>query len=244
MQPASRGFIGLMQDIRISADADEMDALQPARIPAPQWDATPVYKEEFKGGGNFPIIGKSPDTAPQSCRWTGITNGAQWMADGTITSRADSSRYVVLPFVPMSGKIYRLTSGVERLGKDFRFDLGFMSALPAEEDNFTSNRDLAAPWVRFQAYTGEVGTHLGPGPQNQTLLKGPNPRNPHTLEIVLDTTGAKWSASWFLDGSCIREPVFYETNPVIRYVGFGRFRSGTFAVSRFELSELIRKEEK
>jgi hypothetical protein len=240
MKRASRGFDGQMKDIILSVDADEMDALRPERVPPPKWIVTPVFTELFEGKGNVPIIGK----ARASKGWQGIESGAQWMANGAITSSADQSRYVFRPFVPRSGKIYRLTAEVERIGKDFRFDLGFTSSLPAEGDSFTKNRELAAPWVRFQAYTGEVGTHLGPGPQNQTLMKGPNPRTSHTLEIILDTTGSKWAASWFLDGSCIREPVFYKNNPVIRYVGFGRYRSGTFVVSRFEYSEVeIEKEE-
>ena len=62
------------------------------------------------------------------------------------------------------------------------------------------------------------------------------------LKVVLDTTAADWSAEWFVDDVLVRGPVAYGTQPVINWVGFGKFSSASGTVDNFSLSAVAAPE--
>ncbi|MGE4489876.1 MAG: hypothetical protein AB7E95_10080 [Kiritimatiellales bacterium] len=192
-----------------------------------------VYQDNFDGDGKQPLVGTVPDISTDGAAWIGSDQGAQWMSNGRMESAENQSCYVLLPFTPFAGKVYRLDVDVARIGTTHRFDAGFLSKEVPSGGSFTDVAGLASPWVRLQS-NGEVWAMVsksgGPG-----QLSKVNAARTHTLQIVLDTTGESWTAEWTLDGkSGVRHE--YKKNPEIHYVGFGRFRQGTFHVSRLALT--------
>lgn len=199
----------------------------------PVCHAATVYLDNFDGDASAALIGTVPDVSAGPA-WAGIESGAQWMSDGRITSSADESRYVHLPFSPVAGKIYKLEVEVSRIDTLHRFDFGFMSKAVGEGESFTQTDGLASPWMRMQG-NGEVWTMLTKSGGAGQLAKV-NPTRVQTLQIVLDTTATQWTVSWIAGGSTILTHT-YPKNPQIQHVGFGRFRQGTFRIFRFELIE-------
>ncbi len=200
--------------------------------------ADTLYLDNFDGDGKAPLIGSTPDVSSDGAVWTGLAKDPQWKNDGRIESADDQSCYVLLPFTPAPGTVYKLEVEVVRIGTTHRFDVGFLSKDVPAGSSLTELNDLASPWMRLQA-NGEVWAMTTRSGGVGQLAKV-NASRTHTLQIILDTTGDVWTAAWSVDGNAAVTQT-YKKNPEIRYVGFGRFRQGTFHVSRFELSEITGK---
>jgi hypothetical protein len=59
---------------------------------------------------------------------------------------------------------------------------------------------------------------------------------PLTLSIVLDTTGAQWTAEWFVGGSSARTETFGSNPTGITHVGLGRESNTDTTFSDFSLT--------
>lgn len=202
--------------------------------------AAVIYSDNFDGDGSTSLIGQAPDIAPGSETWLGLSLGTQWMSDGTITVANNQKRNVFLPFTPETGKKYTVKIDVVRIGSTDSFSFGFTETDAANEGFPLSGSSLnASPWMSSSGANGNVSTYLGPangGSGSQVAVEDPDVFN--TLEMMLDTREAAWTVEYRLNGNVIRSETF-SSNPNINYVGFGRYNTGTFAVSDFELSEKV-----
>ena len=175
------------------------------------------------------------------------------MADGAIALRRQSSN-AFLPFTPEHGKVYALSVDVcpeGPLGAGF-ISLGF-AATNRLDEAFVSKEAQVSPWMYLnhewiinprsrlasepngsKKITRTYRTYLGPG-----NFEAIPPKDAYgewvSAGIILDTRSNAWSVEWHINGECIRTRE-YKKNPVIRYVGIGRFRQAGGAVDHFKLS--------
>ncbi len=194
---------------------------------------TVIYADDFSGSGS--LNGSSPDTAPGADTWTA---SSFWNADGTKTANNTASAW--LPFSPEAGKVYTLSADVN---PDFSsstnwLSMGFGGNAPGDMDTaqFQGGGNGASPWMLFREADDSpsvIQTFGGPV-ANHDLT--PDIVGSARLEIILNTTGANWTAEWKADGATLRNYT-YTTNPTIESVGFGGFTSATGSLDNFSLVE-------
>jgi hypothetical protein len=197
--------------------------------------AADIYSDDFSGSGN--LSGTAPDVRPGAETWTASTTAPAWQADGTITGNAHRNTW--LPFTPVAGNVYTASLDVDpNAGADVTqwFALGFSGA-PGTTNDFQNNSNNTNAWMlnRVQrAANGDLQTFLGPstgGGVSHTTTAGVV-----NLQVVLDTQPANWEVEWYRDGSLIRGPVAYGSNPAINHVGFGRYGTAAGTVDNFNLA--------
>jgi hypothetical protein len=192
-----------------------------------------LYYDDFSGGNSTSLIGTTPDTTQVGETWQGISTGSQWTADGAITNDVDQSRIAYLEFIPETGKVYTVSVDETHINKLYTCYFGFMSSVPTEGQSFFSG--IASPWMRIQGNGDTWAMITGGGGSGQTVAASGYTAQMNTMQVVLDTTESAWTVEWFLNGTSF-QTYTYSSNPDIQYVGFGRYRSGTYDVDRFELS--------
>jgi len=200
--------------------------------PAAAYD---IYSDDFNGSGD--LSGTAPDVRPGSETWTASTTAPAWQADGTITGNAHRNAW--LPFAPTAGNVYTASLDVNpnapALDNDW-FAFGFSAAAGTEAPFYDAGLSSVA-WmlnrVRRSA-SSDMQTFLGPstgGSANHTTTTGVV-----NLKVVLDTQPANWEVEWYRNGSLIRGPDPYGSNPTINHVGFGRVSDAAGTVDNFNLA--------
>ena len=196
-------------------------------------DASLIYHESFSGSGN--LNETAPDTRPGSETWT----ASDWQQDGTIANQGAGADNAFLPFTPVTGRVYTLTSTLDAVVSGTQGSswtaLGFANGSDTTVDFWKSPND-AGPWALYRA-TGpadQVVTFTGlgvTGSASEGTFTGPI-----TLSIVLDTNPAQWNVEWFVNGGSVRTHT-YTSNPDISTVGFGRNNDSDGPISSFTLSD-------
>jgi hypothetical protein len=210
--------------------------------------AAVIYQENF-GGAGAALNGKA--VGPTAANWAAgavyLDNGAVGTVVGSATGQAAH-----LPFAPQTGKVYRLKATILNTFADW-IAVGFFPALPAGGDWTVTNGNVR--------HTGAGGYAWGLTRNNATAndqeffnginttgaLAGVNgdivsPLAPVDFQIVLDTTAATWTATYFLNGvqRGTTQNLPAGANTGIGGVGFSRTSNSTAGtggvVSRFELS--------
>jgi hypothetical protein len=197
-----------------------------------------IYSDDFSGPGGTRLDGTVPDVAPAGRFWSA---GAIWEADGAKPTSGDSNAF--LPFRPQPGNVYTLSADVdpEVSGSDDWFALGFSQTNARNAGWHTSNsvygwmlnRENDASGTAVQTFQG-LGT-AGAAGHDFT----PDKVGPVNLQVVLDTQPANWTVEWFVDGTSIRAPVAYGTNPAINYAAVAGYGTSTGSVDNFRLTSLV-----
>jgi len=217
-------------------------AVVAALVIAGSTQAATIYEETFSDGSvgtPIDLDGSTPDTTTGANTWVASDwqeNGstATSATTGSLNTSADHNAF--LAFTPAAGNVYTLsatmTLPVNGDGAGW-VALGFADTNTTDETSFWAND--TAPWLLYRP-NSEVVTFDGPGVSGTSASEG-NFAGPISVSLVLDTTASAWTAEWFIDGSSVRGPLTYGTNPTINYVGFGRENGNTSAVDNFTLTD-------
>jgi alpha-glucosidase len=192
-----------------------------------------IYSNAFNGGavtinGTAPTVANDYAGGTSSAVWnsvSGTIDPTAMLANGTVDTHENS---VLLPFTPQSGYIYTLTASVTlpSMTSGKWINLGFAQN---NATNISTSRFADSPvnGYAFMIGTAAVATEqFWSGPRgtgtligNQELMSA---AGIHTLQIRLDTTGAKWIASAFVDGTQLGTNYSYASQPPIGVVGIGQ----------------------
>jgi hypothetical protein len=192
-----------------------------------------IYSNFFNGGavtlnGTVPTAANSLAGGVNSALWTcTYTNGAAnvVLANGTLGNNAGS---VLLPFTPQLGCIYYMTASLT-----VPASMGNWVAMGFSQFNtqtnvqgysrFADNPPNGYAWMYAQAGIGET---LCGGPKatvtttsTPVVMSGAGTYN---LEVILNTVGAQWTVSAFINGTQLGTNIVYATNPTIGYAGIGQ----------------------
>ena len=195
-----------------------------------------IYADDFDGLSTNDLHGTAPDTRPGSETWTAAT---QWKADGSKIANANANAW--LPFIPSPGQRYHLSLDVDPdvSGSSDWFSIGFSNGNATT--NWHTNADQVFGWMlnrENDASGSAVQTFLGPDTGGGASHDfNPDKVGPVNLEVVLDTQAPQWTVQWLVDGTSIRGPEAYVTNPVINYAGFGSWNTATGLVDNFSLAD-------
>jgi hypothetical protein len=210
--------------------------------------AAVIYQESFAGAGGA-LNGKA--AGPTAANWAAgpvyLDNGAVGTVVGSATGQAAH-----LPFAPQTGKVYTLKATILNTFADW-IAVGFFPALPAGGDWTVTNASMRHS--NGSAYAWGLNRNH-PTANNQEFFSGLNTANPLTgvngdlvdplapvdYKIVLDTTAATWTATYFLNGvqRGTTQALPAGANTGIGGVGFSRTSNTTAGtggvISNFELS--------
>ena len=196
-----------------------------------------IYSNAFNGGpvtlsGTAPTVASTLDGGDSAALWSfTITNDpGNVLADGTIDGNQGSS---LLPFTPQPGFVYTMTASVNvgtNTGSAW-LCMGFTEYGPVNEpiklSRFVNNDINGYAWMEFDVGTTEL--FQGPGATGETSTGSAMPTaGTYTIQVVLDTSGAQWTASGFVDGVQIGTTVF-SSIPPIAFAGIGQSSLGSLA---------------
>ena len=213
-----------------------------------------IYSDSFSGSSSAGSLnGATP---------TQTTNGATWTSDGTYgwadngtitttTSFSSSAYSGYLPFTPSSGEIYTLTAenvnitapadpAGTTIGGNGSPWMGIAFNVGAPP---TNNQILDTNSAALIEYYGlPIGIHFGGPGGNNAGQYADSDTQPQTLQIILNTSGTQWVAT-FLDNGGIVGSYTYgvptsstnPTNPAITDVSFGTYNA-VGSVSSFSLT--------
>ncbi|MCX5653352.1 MAG: PEP-CTERM sorting domain-containing protein [Planctomycetota bacterium] len=174
-------------------------------VAAGSTQATIMYSDDFGGLRSADLNGTTPDITPTGSETWTATSG--FKADGYIAANWYGSQEASLPFIPVSGKVYTLSV------------TGF-DCDPNEEEWYDWDPIQVhfggGPGVSFYDKGNSNGLVESFGPS--TVNEGGYGSGPISVDIVLDTQAAAWTAEWFVNGSSVRGPEAYVTNPNIQTI--------------------------
>lgn len=193
-----------------------------------------LYQDDFSGSSSDPLNGTTPDTTIGATFWTANTG---WRADGSISSAGVNSQNAFLPFTPVPGFVYTLTSTLNKptgSGGGTWAAVGFTEVDVLDIGFWVAPND-AGPWILYRANNNNVAAFGGPGIGGTNSGDVGPYTGPQTFTIELDTTGPQWTAEWFVGATSIHQ-VTYATNPTINFVGLGRSNNAAANFSSFTLT--------
>ncbi|MGH8024111.1 MAG: hypothetical protein ACRED1_11045, partial [Limisphaerales bacterium] len=159
--------------------------------------------------------------------WNSVSNSAtSYMdADGAVGLGQNS---VLLPFTPEAGYVYTLTASVTvpAMAAGKWITMGFAAYSPASnsasDPRFGSTYVNGNPWTYLTEGSGGCVffySRKSSEGGNPDLMPTPGT---YTAQLVLDTTGAQWMASEFLDGTQVGTNYIYAAIPSISAIGIGQ----------------------
>jgi hypothetical protein len=202
-----------------------------------------IYSNSFPGAsgalnGTAPTVANSLAGGVNSALWTcTYTNGVDGtvLANGTL---ATNSGNALLPFAPQPGAVYTMTASltVPASMSDW-VAMGF-TQFNTQTNNpgyarFTDTPPNGYAWM--SARTG-IADQLFGGPRTSDAATPTSIALPgagtYTLQIILNTVGAHWTVSAFVNGSQLGTNIVYNTNPTIEFAGIGQnqFQAGTAGI--------------
>lgn len=195
--------------------------------------ATVIYEDSFTREGS--LNGTAPDVAN--------VPGADWIAGDTVTTNGaeavnPANTTAFLPIAIASGKIYTLKADLNTSSTNDDWQAFGFSVDANSENQWHAAGNAVGPWLLQRGNGGPDADDVFAGPNTSNSLPGSTSGNTdwQTYSIVLDTTAAQWTASWYRDTTQLGTTFTYTTNPTsIAYVGFG---NGNVAglVDNFSLS--------
>ena len=210
--------------------------------------AAVIYQENF-GGAGAALNGKA--AGPTAANWAAgsvyLDNGAVGTVVGSATGQAAH-----LPFAPQVGNVYTLKATILNTFADW-IAVGFFPALPSGGDWTVTNASMRHS--NGSGYAWGLNRN-NPSANDQEFFNGINttgplagvngdivsPLAPVDYKIVLDTTAATWTATYFLNGvqRGTTQNLPAGANTGIGGVGFSRTSNSAAGtggvVSKFELS--------
>jgi|GEM_PF-629676 len=196
-----------------------------------------IYSNDFTSGSSGVSIEGSPPTVANNvaggnsgAQWNIVSNnasaGAYMSTDGTVGPTQNSC---LLPFTPQSGYIYTLTASVTFTTDPGNWiTMGFGANNPANSatPRFNDAAVSGNPWTYLRI--GSAGDHFfydrSHEVGNAQLMPTPGT---YTISLKLDTTGANWIASEFINGTQVGTNYTYSANPAINAVGIGQTTVGS-----------------
>ena len=199
--------------------------------------AAVIYNHDFGGVATTDLHGISTDTGAGT--WNSSTD---WKADGSISgsSSAGDDDSAFLSFAPVGGNVYTLsaTFTLPTLGESTSAWVGLGFTASDVTGSHTSGAGFwptpndPTAWMLYRR-NQEVRSFVGVGTAN-SADEG-DYSGMATMSVDLDTTGAQWTAEWYVDGTSVRTHTF-TTNPTINHVGFTRENGASSTISNFNLS--------
>ena len=183
----------------------------------------------------------TPDTSLTGGSWIARTGAEGWKADGSKSVNGFSNAF--LPFTPTDGHVYKVTveANPDASGSSDWFALGFSQSANVGAGQGWHTSNTVHSWMlnrENDASTSVIQTFRGAGTANgasHDLI--PDVVGPVQMSVVLDTTGVNWTVQWFAQGSAIRGPEAFGTNPTATsHVGIGAWNTATGSVDNFSLT--------
>lgn len=200
--------------------------------------STVIYQENFDGPADTLLNGRAPSIAPAGVTWVA---GDDFKADGSVVwDGVPFGGSAYLPFSPQDGYIYELTAYVDMTQSDTGNDwiaMGFTELNTVPNSRFFNDNGERNPryWMlsRVAGATLNDQTFVGPGTGGGQ--EAPT-RSANDLKIVLNTTAATWTVSWYFDGSLARTVEVAEGDKgLLNYVALSTNRT-TGTISSFKLA--------
>jgi len=167
-----------------------------------------LYFDDFSGaGGN--LNGTTPDITPTGTE-TWNAPDTNFKDNGTHNNNWYGYTEATLPFVPSSGWVYTLSVSV------------------LQPEDYCCHVDpigLAfgvGPGLRFYDEGNGGGRVDTDDPLLGSVNEGGYGVGPISVDIVLDTKPTLWEVEWFVNGTSVRGPEAYTTNPTITTVKIWR----------------------
>lgn len=196
-----------------------------------------IYFDDFDGDAATDLNGTAPDIRLADETWIAGEDAYHWKADGSKTADGYSTAW--LPFTPTAGNIYSLSLDVNPDISDSNdwFAIGFSETNSTDEFHTTNT---VYGWMlnrENDASDSVVQTFLGVGTAGAASHDfDPDKVGSVNLSVMLNTLQDAWTVEWLVDGETIRDPVAYETNPTINYVGMAGWNTATGTVDNFSLN--------
>lgn len=200
-------------------------------------NAATIYLDDFSGLVSTNLNGTAPDTRPGTETWTAtnyVNAGSPgWRANGSIAAESSGTvlRGAFLPFTPTTGNVYTYSLDMNTTSATSWLAMGFTAGAGLTTD-FYGATTVPAPWLLDEG-AGNTGTFLGTALAGSVGFAATNAQ--HSYAIVLDTTAALWTATWFRDSVQIRTDT-YTTNPTINYIGIYKHDDAAGTVDNLSLT--------
>jgi Concanavalin A-like lectin/glucanases superfamily/Immunoglobulin I-set domain len=192
--------------------------------------ATLIYSNSFNGGsvsihGTAPTVANSILGGTNTAKWNSVSNnvgtGAYMYQDGTIGPIQDS---FLLPFTPRTNYVYTMSASVNLpvMASGRYITMGFSQFNPVNSSapRFGDAGVFGNPWMYATAVAGSEQLFVN----RSTLIANAQlmpTAGTHTLQMVLDTTGTRWTTAAFVDGVQLGTNYPYASNPTISAAGVG-----------------------
>lgn len=190
-----------------------------------------IYSNAFNGGAvsvnrAAPTLSTNDAGGTSSAWWTVLdsTSTNYLYRNGSIGIGKNTS---LLPFTPEDGYVYTLTASVTvpTMTAGQWITMGFAEYNPplntAPDPRFNTSYVNGNPWTYLTEGSGGdyffplIGTSTG----NAQLMPAPGT---YTVQLELDTTGAQWKSSEFVNGTQVGATYTYSSNPTITAIGVGQ----------------------
>ena len=196
-----------------------------------------IYSNAFTGGavtlnGTAPTVAANLDGGNNAAVWNfTVTNDPDnVLANGTIDGNEGSA---LLPFTPQPGFLYTMTASVNvgtNAGSQW-LCMGFTEYGPVNEPanlaRFVNTDVSGYAWLEFDMGTTEL--FQGPGATGEASSGDFMPTaGTYTVQVLLNTSGAQWTASGYVNGSLVATTVF-SSIPSISFAGIGQSTVGSSA---------------
>jgi len=202
--------------------------------------ATTIYAESFEGTGV--LAGNTTETG--SGTWGASAGWAR--NNGVAAKAANGDALALLPFTPMSGKIYTLSLEIDPTnspGSTDWFSLGFLNQPATNAVLYTQSSvfpTYGGPWALVRANGNSGGNTFqafSSGTYN-TINSSPAVSGVGTYDsfaVVLDTRNAAWVSRYYYN-SILVGTHNHSSNPSIQSAGFSGFSTAKGNVRNFRLA--------
>ncbi|MEA2069446.1 MAG: hypothetical protein U9P12_09615, partial [Verrucomicrobiota bacterium] len=195
--------------------------------------ATVVYQDTFSTDGT--LAGRAVEIGTGN--WQ---THVDMMTSGGVARPAatGADKVAALPFTPETNMIYTLSADVNAISGTW-LALGFLSetnsSTIAGNDFFYKYVDAESPWMYTQP-NATVATFVGPSTGGYGGFSGTGSNG--TLQVVLDTSGSNWEATYSFNGTVLRTKIF-SGSLNITHVAFGGSPISVQEVDNFRLEATV-----
>lgn len=180
-----------------------------------------LYQDDYSGSSSNPLNATTPDMTIGANTW----NATTFRADGSVAGYG----YGVLPFVPVSGKIYTLSATLNNNSSVNWMTIGFVTTLTDTNVLFQSEALVGISTDTDPVIIRHDGTFSMYTPAGYS--------SGQTAAIVLDTQLSSWKADYYYGGTLIQSSSWPGAPSDIVGVGIGsNFSSGS--IDNFSLSSV------
>ena len=203
-------------------------------------DQSSLYQDAFDDGTVGNSLNTTLDISTNGAVWKGAPGAYEYTTNTAVKANTIALRTVYVEFTPESGKVYTYSADVRvdprTSSNTVPFCIGFIStnnlviANPAIMSWFNNAN---SPWIQIdpQAVPGYPSGRPRSMEGNTLVTSGDllDVNNFNNYQIILDTTGANWVATYLVNGTEFSSHAYTGGNPTIGAFGFGT--SGTTANS-------------